>query len=84
MDILPKSFFPERTLSRMSIWPNGHCPEELFSRKDTCQNVHLTEWKFPENLFSRIDSCQSVHLMLAIIIQEDEIILFCSVNPVTL
>ena len=62
MDISPKTYFPEWTLVRMYSWPNGH---------------------FPENLFSRIDTCQSVHLMLAIIIQEDEIKLFCSVNWVT-
>ena len=47
----------------MYIWPNGH---------------------FPENLFSRIDTCQNVHLMLAIIIQNDEIKLFCSVSRVNI
>ena len=43
----PQKHFPERTLSRMYIWPNGHFPEKLFSRMDTCQNVHLAEWTFP-------------------------------------
>ena len=31
----------------MYIWPNGHFPENLFSRMDTCQNVHFAEWTFP-------------------------------------
>ena len=62
----------------MYILPNGHFPENLFSRIDTCQNVHLSEWTFPrkpewtfqctfgqmyiENLFSRIYTCQIVYL----------------------
>ena len=63
MDISPKTYFPELTLARVYIWPNGN---------------------FPENLFSRIDASQNVHLMLAIIIQEHEIKLFCSLSRVSI
>ena len=65
MDIFPKN-----------TWPNGHFP-----------NLHFPEWTlfrmyiwpnghFSENPFSRMASCQNVQLMLAIIIQDDEIKLF--------
>ena len=77
MDIFSKTYFPKWTLARMDIWPNRHFPENLFSRMGTCQNGH-----FPKYPFSRKDTCQNVHLMLAIIIQDDEIKLFCSVRPV--
>ena len=36
-----KTYFPEWTLARMYIWLNGQFPENLFSRMDTYQNVHL-------------------------------------------
>ena len=111
----------------MYIWPNGHSPENLCSRMDTCQNVPLAKWTFlrkpifhnghlpectfgqmdvspktyfpewtfarmyiwpngyfHEKLFSRMDTCQNVHLMLAIITQDDEIKLFCSVSRVNI
>ena len=43
----PEKHPPEHTLARMYIWLNGHFPKKLFSRIDTCQNVHLAEWTFP-------------------------------------
>ena len=51
---------------------------------NTCQNVHLAEWTFPRKSFSIMDTCQNVHLMLAIIQQDDEIKLFCSVSRVNI
>ena len=52
----------------MYIWPNGHFPENLFSKIDIWPNGH-----FPENPFSRMATSQNVQLMLAIIMQDDEI-----------
>ena len=48
MDISPNGHFPELTLARMYIWLKRHFPKNLFSRIDTCQNVHLAEWTFPQ------------------------------------
>ena len=66
MDVFPKTYFPEWTLARMYIWPNGQL--DIFPKT-----------YFPELTLAK---CQNVHLMLAIIIQDDEIKLFCSVSRV--
>ena len=68
-----------KTLGRKYIIPNVHFPERTLSKMFIWPNGH-----FPESLFSRIDTGQNVQLMLAIIIQEDEIKLFCSVSRVNI
>ena len=65
-----------RTFGRMAISPKTYFPELTLARMDIWPNG-----LFPENLFSSNDTCQNVHSMLTIIIQEDEIKLFCSVKP---
>ena len=68
---------PRKTPSRMDVspkntWPNGHFPENPFSKMDTCQNVHLAEWTLPgkpifqnghlpECTFGRMDIFPKVH-----------------------
>ena len=80
----PEKHLAEWTLSRMCISLNVHFPECTFGQIDISPKTYFPEWTlsrmyilpnghFPENLFSRIDTCQNVHLMLAIIIQDDEI-----------
>ena len=71
--------FPKCTFGRMDISPKTYFPELTLARMYIWPNGH-----FPENLFSRTDTCQNVHLMLAIIIQEHEIQLFCSVSRVNI
>ena len=89
MYIGPNGHFPEILFPWTYTFQNVHLTEWTFPRKPIFQNGHSSEctlvrmysWpngQFPENLFSRIDTWQSVHLMLAIIIQEDEIKLLFS------
>ena len=96
---LPERTFPQKTLGRMYIFQNGHLPEctfgRIFPQMYIFQNGHLPECTFgrmdispnlhfPELTFGRMDTCQNVQLMLAIIIQDDKIKLFCSVSRVNI
>ena len=62
---------PECTFGRMDIFPKTYFPEWTLARMYIWPNGH-----FPENLFSRMDTFRNVHLMLAIIMQDDEIKIF--------
>ena len=65
-------FLPQNLASSTDFvhLPEKHLPERTFSQKTLG----------PECTFSRMASCQNVQLMLATIIQQDEIKLFCSVS----
>ena len=76
---LPEWTFPRKTLGRMDISPKTHFPESTLARMYIWPNGH-----FPECTFSRMDTWQKVQLMLAIIIQDDEIKLFCSMSRVNI
>ena len=76
---LPERTFSRKTLGRMGISPNVHFPEWTLARMYISPNGH-----FFENSFSKMATCQNVQLMLAIIIQDDEIKLFCSVSRVNI
>ena len=37
---------PDNAMFAGYIWPNGHFLENLFSKMDTCQNIHSAAWTF--------------------------------------
>ena len=95
MDTCQNVHLAEWAFPRKPIFQNGHLPGCTFGRMVISLKTYFPEWTparmsiwpnghFPKNLFSRMNTCQNIQLMLAVIIQDEKIKLFCSVSRVNM